>query len=83
METILQSVAKTGRLVIATESAANCGIAAEIAARMAEEDIYSLDAPIRRVCAKHTPIPFAPVCEADVMPTENGIIEAVKEIYAV
>lgn len=79
-ETILKSVKKTGRLVIVTESAAVCGIAAEIAAILSEDGIFDLDAPIRRVCAKHTPIPFAPCCESDVLPKVEDIVTAVKEI---
>ncbi|MCL2665251.1 MAG: alpha-ketoacid dehydrogenase subunit beta [Defluviitaleaceae bacterium] len=80
METIKKSVKKTGRLVITTESSAVCGIAAEISARMAEEDVYSLDAPIMRVCAKHAPIPFAPTCEADAIPSETDIANAIRAI---
>ena len=78
--TILKSVQKTGRLVIVTESVANCGVAAEIAACMSEQGILSLKAPVRRVCAKHSPMPFAPACEADVLPGEQDIIAAVSEI---
>jgi len=80
IETILLSVEKTGRLLIATEAVGNCGIAAEIAARAAESGLYSLDAPVRRVCAKAAPIPFAPACEADVLPFEGDILAAAREI---
>ncbi len=77
---ILGSIKKTGRLVIVTESSAVCGIAAEIAAVLSEEGIFDLDAPVRRVCAKHFPIPFAPCCESDVLPGVDDIITAVKQI---
>ena len=79
---ILNSLSKTGRLLIATESVGMCGIAAEIAARAAEDGIFSLDAPIRRVCAKNAPVPFAPACEADVIPSEKDIVSAAREICA-
>ena len=80
METIHKSVAKTGRALIATESFGNCGFAAEVAARLAEDGLYNLDAPVRRVCAKFAPMPFAPACEADVLPSEEDIIEAAREL---
>jgi len=80
MDTILQSAEKTGRVIIATESVGDFGVAAEIAARLAEDGLYSLDAPIRRVCAKYAPMPFAPACEADVLPSEAGIMRAAREL---
>jgi pyruvate dehydrogenase E1 component beta subunit len=80
MDIILNSLSKTGRLLIATESVGMCGIAAEIAAQAAEYGIYSLDAPVRRVCAKNAPIPFAPLCEADVIPSKTDIVSAAREI---
>jgi pyruvate dehydrogenase E1 component beta subunit len=79
-EAILRSVEKTGRLVIVTEDVTTCGVGAEIAAIVAEEGLFNLDAPIKRVCVPDTPIPFAPVMESQVIPDENNIIEAVKSI---
>ena len=79
-ETILESLEKTGRLVIVTESNAFCGFAAELAALAACEGVFYLDAPVRRVCAKNSPIPFAPVCEAECIPSENDIEEAVRKV---
>lgn len=79
-ETILNSVKKTGRLVVVTESVGNCGIAAEIAAMVSEEGLFDLDAPVCRVCAKNSPIPFAPQCEADVLPDDSDIVSAVRKI---
>ncbi len=55
---ILRSVEKTGRLVIVSEDVVTCGVASEIAAIVAERALFSLDAPIRRVCVPHTPIPL-------------------------
>lgn len=79
-ETVLKSVAKTGRLVIATEDVSRCGVGAEIAAMVADEAFYYLDAPIKRVCVQNTPIPFAPVCENVVIPNVDSIIDAVNSI---
>ena len=79
-ETILRSVEKTGRLVIVTEDATTCGVGAEIAAVVAEDGLFSLSAPIKRVSVPNTPIPFAPIMESHVIPDENNIIEAVKSI---
>lgn len=79
-KTILDSVRKTGRLMVVTESVGTCGVAAEIAAMVGEDGLFELDAPIRRVCAKNSPIPFAPCCEADVLPSTDNIVRAVKEI---
>src|ERR1051326_9217970 len=61
--TILSSVAKTGRLVIADEAYANCGFAAEVAAIVAEEALYHLDAPVRRICALPAPHAFSPALD--------------------
>jgi len=79
-DAIIQSVAKTGRLVIASEDVSMCGVGAEIAAMIAEKAVYYLDAPIKRVSVPNTPVPFAPVCESQVIPNEERIIEAVKAI---
>lgn len=79
-EAILKSVEKTGRLIIVTEDVTTCGVGAEIAAIVADEGLWYLDAPIKRVCVPDTPIPFAPAMENQVIPDENKIIEAVKSI---
>jgi pyruvate/2-oxoglutarate/acetoin dehydrogenase E1 component len=77
-ETILKSVEKTGRMVVVSEDVGTCGFTAEIAAVVAENALFSLDAPIKRVCVQHTPIPFAPNNEMMVIPQEQDIITAVK-----
>lgn len=77
-ETILNSVARTGRLVVASEDAMSCGFASEIAAIAVEECFANLKAPIRRVCALDVPIPFAPEAEKLVMPSEAKIISAIR-----
>jgi len=75
-EAVVKSVKKTGKLIIATEDNKTCGVGAEIAAMVAEEAIYYIDAPILRVCIDDTHVPFAPVCENDVVPTADTIVKA-------
>jgi len=59
-DTILESVERTGRLVIVDESTPRCSIATDIAALVVDKAFAALKAPIRRVTAPHTPVPFAP-----------------------
>jgi pyruvate/2-oxoglutarate/acetoin dehydrogenase E1 component len=82
-EAILASVRKTGRAVVASEDVSTCGVGAEIAALIADEALFSLLAPVKRVCTLDTPIPFAPVMEAAVIPDTEKIVAAVREILAV
>ncbi len=77
---ILDSVAKTGRLVVADEANVSCGIASEIAAIVAEEGFATLNAPIRRVARPDVPAPFSPTLEAYIAPTAEKIAAAVREI---
>ncbi|MGQ9565198.1 MAG: alpha-ketoacid dehydrogenase subunit beta [Candidatus Bathyarchaeales archaeon] len=77
---LLASVRKTGRIVIVSEDCKTAGVSAEIAAVVAEEAIDYLDAPVKRVAEPDTPIPFSPPLEKFVIPDENRIIKAVKEI---
>jgi len=79
-QAIINSVKKTGRLVIVSEDCKTAGVSAEIAAIVAEEAIDYLDAPIKRVAEPDTPIPFSPPLEQYVIPDEKAIIEAVKEV---
>jgi len=78
--TLINSVKKTGRIVIVTEDCKTGGASAEIAAIVAEEALDYLDAPIKRVAEPDTPIPFSPPLEQFVLPDEKRIIKAVKEI---
>jgi pyruvate/2-oxoglutarate/acetoin dehydrogenase E1 component len=80
-ETILQSVKKTGKLVIVHEASKRSGYGAEIAALVCEKAFYDLDAPIKRVAALNTPVPFAPKLENYVIPDEKAIINGVKELF--
>lgn len=77
---IINSVKKTGRVVIVSEDCKTGGVSAEIAAVIAEEAIDYLDAPIRRVTAPDTPIPFSPPLEQYVIPNEKTIADTIKEV---
>jgi len=79
-QTIINSVKKTGRLVIMDEEPKTASASAEIAAIVAEEAFDLLDASIKRVCAPDTPIPFSPTLEKAWMPDEEDLIKAVTEI---
>jgi pyruvate dehydrogenase E1 component beta subunit len=78
--TIVESVKKTGRLVIVSEDCKTGGVSAEIASVVAEEAIDYLDAPVKRVAGADTPIPFSPPLEQYVVPNEKAIIKAVREV---
>ena len=75
IETILESVAKTGRLVIAHEAARNAGVGAEIAALVCEHALYDLEAPIQRVTGYDTVMPLFKL-ELDYMPSVRRIVDA-------
>jgi pyruvate/2-oxoglutarate/acetoin dehydrogenase E1 component len=79
-KTIIDSVKKTGRMVVVSEDCKTAGVSAEIAAVVAEEAVDYLDAPIKRVAGQDVPIPFSPPLEQYVIPDEKKIIEAVKEV---
>ena len=80
-DTILESVAKTGRLVIVHEAPRNCGIGAEIAATVAEKGLYDLQAPILRVTGYDTIMPLFRL-EYDYIPSVARITDAVRETLA-
>jgi 2-oxoisovalerate dehydrogenase E1 component len=81
-DTIVRSVAKTGRLLIVDEDFAHCGIGAEIAARLADEGFDELDAPIRRLNGKFSPTPYSPALEAAVVPNAETIAQAIRDLCA-
>ena len=73
---------RTGRLVVASEDVLTCGVASEISALVAEEALWYLDAPIRRIAVPDTPIPFAPAQERAVLPQVETIAAAAREVVA-
>ena len=78
-ESLLASVAKTHRCVVAHEAVTRMGWGAEIAAIVQEQAFDELDAPIRRVGSKFAPLPFAPVMEQYVVPHKADVVAAVHE----
>jgi 2-oxoisovalerate dehydrogenase E1 component beta subunit len=80
-DTILESVAKTGRLVIVHEAPRNCGVGAEIAATVAELGLYDLQAPIRRVTGYDTIMPLSRL-EYDYIPSVARIVDAARDTLA-
>jgi acetoin:2,6-dichlorophenolindophenol oxidoreductase subunit beta len=77
---ILQSVARTGRLVVADETNLSCGIASELSAIVAEHGFKSLRAPIIRVARANVPTPFSQPLEQAITPTSDKICGAVRQI---
>jgi pyruvate dehydrogenase E1 component beta subunit len=78
MDSILESVENTGRLVVVDESHPRCGMAVDIAARVAEQAFASLRAAPNLVTPPHSPVPFAPVLEDAYVPTAETIMDAVR-----
>ncbi|RZV08068.1 pyruvate dehydrogenase E1 component beta subunit [Natrinema hispanicum] len=79
-DTIVESVEKTGRLVVADESPLSYGTHAEIIARVQEEAFFSLDAPIMRVGTPDTHMPFSPPLEQEVLPGDDDVKAAIERI---
>jgi pyruvate dehydrogenase E1 component beta subunit len=76
--TITESVKKTIRLLCVQETWLTCGVAAEVAAVVAEQAFDYLDAPIRRLGSRDCPAPFAPELEQFVLPSVDKIVAAVR-----
>jgi 2-oxoisovalerate dehydrogenase E1 component len=83
MEPILASVHKTSRLLIAHEAVVPFGIGAEIAATVAREGFWDLDAPIERIGAAPSPAPYSPELERAWLPDRADIADAVRRLVAV
>ncbi|AXR81578.1 alpha-ketoacid dehydrogenase subunit beta [Natrarchaeobaculum sulfurireducens] len=79
-ETIVESVRKTGRLIVADESPLSYGTHAEIIARVQEEAFFSLDAPIQRVGTPDTHMPFSPPLEQEVLPIGEDVRNAIGRV---
>ena len=76
-QTILGSIAKTGRLFTVEENPRLCGWGAEIASIVADEAFYDLDGPIVRITTPHIPLPAADNLEDIVLPTPKRIVEKI------
>lgn len=81
-EMILESVKKTSRLLIVHEDTLTGGIGGEMAAIISDEAFEYLDAPIKRVAALDTPIPFSPPLEDDFLPDTDKILHALRDLAA-
>ncbi len=79
-ETVINSVKKTGKLVVADESYERCGVAAEIAMEVFDEVFYYLDAPVGRVSTPNVPLPFSPALEFPIIPSVDKIYDKVREL---
>ena len=78
VETLVDSVKKTSRLIVVHEAVEQGGAGAEIVARVQEEALYYLDSPILRVAAPNAPVPCAPPLESRFVPDKEQIMEAVR-----
>jgi len=78
--TVAASVARTRRIVIVDEGWKSGSISAEVAARLAEDQLYELDAPIRRVCSREVPVPYAAHMEEAALPSITDIVAAVRGV---
>lgn len=79
-ETILTSVRKTGKALIVHEDTLTGGFGAEIAAIISSEAFENLDAPVQRVAAKDTPVPYGPGLEAAMLPQEGDVVAALERL---
>ena len=80
--TILESVARTGRLLIADEDYQPCGVGAEISARVCADGFDLLDAPIARLNGAYVPIPYSPPLEQAVVPSQDAVVQALRDLLA-
>ena len=78
--TIIESVRRTHRCLIVDEGWRSGSISAEIAARLADEALYELDAPVRRVCSAEVPVPYAAHMEAVALPQVADIVAAARAL---
>ena len=82
VETIVQSVKKTSRLIVVHEAVEQGGIGAEIVARIQQEAFFYLDGPIIRVAAPFAPVPATPTLEKQFLPGKEGIVNAARQAIA-
>jgi pyruvate/2-oxoglutarate/acetoin dehydrogenase E1 component len=79
-ETLVASVTKTGRALVVDEGHTSYGVSAELAAVLADEAFWHLDAPVKRLAAMDVPIPFSPVLEDQTVPTPERVLEVAKAL---
>ncbi len=78
-QAILDSVEKTGRLIVADPAARVCSAASEILSIVGQEAFWSLQAPMQKVASKQVHVPFSPALEKLVYPTKDDIVSAVRK----
>jgi pyruvate dehydrogenase E1 component beta subunit len=78
-DTIIESISRTGRLVVVDEDNPRCSVATDIASVAATRALEYLNAPVRLVTAPHTPVPFSPSLEDYYVPTPERVADAVRE----
>jgi 2-oxoisovalerate dehydrogenase E1 component beta subunit len=79
-EAVLDSVRKTSKVIVLHEDTRTGGFGGEIAATIAEEVFEHLDAPVRRIAAPDTPVPFAPPLEKAFIPQVDDVVRGLKEL---
>ncbi len=79
-ETLVASVTKTGRALVVDEGHTSYGVSAELAAVLADEAFWHLDAPVKRLAALDVPIPFSPVLEDQTVPSPERVLEVAKAL---
>ena len=82
VEAVLASVARTSKVLVLHEDNRTGGFGAEIAATIADEAFEHLDAPVRRLAAPDTPVPFSPVLERAFIPQVDDVVAALRELAA-
>jgi pyruvate dehydrogenase E1 component beta subunit len=80
MNTLLESVRKTRRVLVVDEGWRSGSLSAEIVARIAESAFYDLDAPPARVCSAEVPIPYPKHLEDAALPQAHAIVDAVRAL---
>lgn len=78
--TLVASAKKTGRVIVIDEGYQSYGTTAELAAVVAEDAFWYLDAPVKRIGAMDVPIPFSPVLEDETVPTPERVVEAALQL---
>ena len=81
MDTVLESVENTGRLVVVDESNPRCSIATDVSAQVAQQAFKSLKAQIEMVTAPHTPVPFTTTLEDLYIPSSEQVADAVRKTF--
>jgi 2-oxoisovalerate dehydrogenase E1 component len=82
IDTVLNSVKKTGKVIVFHEDSRFMGFGAEIVSEIADKAFEFLDAPIKRVAGLHIPVPFHPNLEKAALPQDDWILNACRELAA-